>query len=71
MGLYIDHLDVDECLSNPCQNGGNCTNGRSCFVSNLTYSSVAQGSDHPKLGVINARNSFCPRIVKLELKSEN
>ena len=26
------HLDIDECQSNPCQNGGNCVDGVNSFT---------------------------------------
>ena len=39
--LYTFHLDVDDCESNPCLNGGNCTDGLndytcSCLPGNTT-----------------------------------
>ena len=30
--LIISHLDIDECLSNPCQHNGRCIDGVSGYT---------------------------------------
>lgn len=44
-------LDINECLENPCQNGGNCTNTNGSFYCNCPIYTAGVNCDMRKLVV--------------------